>query len=368
MNFRRVAALAVKEFHAVLQDAQSRKQLFVAPFLMLFIFSFAMTMEVKNASLAVLNRDSGDMGRRLVSYFSPPTFTRVFALSGVQEIRPAIENQKALMVLHIPDNFSERLASGRPVVVQTILDGRKINAAQIANGYAEMIVRQFTKAEGIASPPLLDLDVDTRYLFNSNLTYLWFTLPVLMVILTQMISLVVSGMSVARERELGTFEQLLVSPFSSAEIVTGKAIPATVLAFCEGLVIHCVILTVFGVPFMGSFALLAVCIWLFVLSVAGVGLFISSLCSTQQQALLGCFTFMAPATLLSGFVAPIENMPVALQYFTLLNPARHIIKAALGIYLKGASFANVLPEMLWLGGIATVTLTFAAWYFKRKTQ
>ncbi|MCL2010341.1 MAG: ABC transporter permease [Synergistaceae bacterium] len=367
-SFRRVAALTVKEFHIVLQDAQSREQLFVAPFLMLFIFSFAMTMEVKNASLAVLNRDSGDMGRRLVTYFSSgPTFTRVFGLSGVQEIRPAIENQKALMALHIPEDFSERLASGRPVVVQTILDGRKINAAQIANGYAGLIVRQFSHAEGNISSPVR-LDVDTRYLYNSNLTYLWFTLPVLLVLLTQMISLVVSGMSVARERELGTFEQLLVSPFSSVEIVIGKAMPAAVLAFCEGLVIHFVILTVFGVPFVGSFALLAACIGLFILAVTGVGLFISSLCSTQQQAFLGCFTYMAPSTLLSGFIAPIENMPAALQYFTLLNPARHIIKAALGIYMKGASFAVVWPEMLWLGGIATATLTFAAWYFKRKTQ
>ena len=146
-KFRRIAALTIKEFDAVLQDSQSRELLFVAPFIMLFVFSFTMTLEVKNATLAVLNRDSGDMGRRLVSYFSSgPTFTRVFELSGTQEIRPTIENQKALMVLHIPENFSRGLASGQPVVVQTILDGRKINAAQIANGYANLIALQFSEA------------------------------------------------------------------------------------------------------------------------------------------------------------------------------------------------------------------------------
>ncbi|MCL2670310.1 MAG: ABC transporter permease, partial [Syntrophaceae bacterium] len=347
-NIRRVAALTIKEFHAVLMDKKSRAQLFIAPFVMLIIFSFAVTMEVKNASLAVLNRDSGDMGRRFVSYFSSfslsPTFTRVFELSGVQEIRPAIENQEALMVLHIPEDFSRALAAGRPVVVQTILDGRKVNAAQIANGYAGLIARQFGQTAGNTSP-LLRLDVVTRYLFNPNLTYLWFTLPVLLVLLTQMIALITSGMTVARERELGTFEQLMVSPLSSAEIMIGKTTPAAVLAFCEGVVIHCVILTVFKVTCAGSFTLLAACVGLFILAVTGVGLFISSLCATQQQAFLGCFTYMVPATILSGFIAPIENMPTALKYFTLLNPARHIIKVSLDIYMKGAAFANVWPEM-----------------------
>ena len=372
-SLRRIAALTVKEFYAVLFDKKSRILLFIVPMAMLFIFSRAVTMEVTNASLAVMNRDSGDMGRIFVSYFSSgPTFTQVFELSDTREILTTIENQKALMVLHIPENFSRNLAAGRATVVQTVLDGRKINSAQIANGYAEAIARQFFSARAAGGAAYRDnvprVDVAARFLFNPNLTYLWFTLPVLLVLLTQMISLIVSGMSVARERELGTFEQLLVSPLSSVEIVIGKAVPATVLASLEGLVMHCIILTVFGVPFAGSFALLAACVGLFILAVTGVGLFISSLCSTQQQAFLGCFTYMMPATLLSGFIAPIENMPVVLQYLTLLNPARHIVNVSVGIYLKGASFANVWPEMLWLGAIAATTLTFAAWYFKRKTQ
>jgi ABC-2 type transport system permease protein len=368
-SFRRVIALTGKEFHAILLDKKSRGQLFVAPFLMLFVFSFAVTMEVKNASLAVLNRDSGDMGRRFVSFFSAtPAFTRVFELTDDREIRSAIENQMALMALYIPEDFSRKLASGRKTVVQTILDGRKINAAQIASGYADVIARQFSQTSLGAPGRAVKVDVVTRYLFNPNLMYLWFTLPVLLVLLTQMISLIVAGMSVARERELGTFEQLLVSPLSSVEIVIGKAVPAVSLALAEGLALHGVIVTVFRVPFMGNFALLAACAGLFILSVTGVGLFISSLCSTQQQAFLGCFTYMVPATLLSGFIAPVENMPAALQCFTLLNPARHIIKAALEIYLKGAPAANVSQEMLWLGGIAIATLTFAACFFKRKTQ
>jgi ABC-2 type transport system permease protein len=365
-SLRRVAALTVKEFHAVLLDRKSRAQLFVAPFVMLTLFSFAVTMEVKNASLAVLNQDSGDLGRRFAACFSPPTFTSVLELHNTQEIRTTIENQRALAVLHIPKDFTRRLALGQPVAVQTILDGRKINSAQIANGYAEAIAQQFALSLGGSRPPRLQ--VAARYLFNPNLTYLWFTLPVLLVLLTQMVALIVSGLSVARERELGTFEQLLVSPLSPVEIVAGKVIPAALLAFCEGLVIHGVARTAFGVPCVGSFPLLAACLGLFILSVTGVGLFVSSLCGTQQQAFLGCFTYMVPATLLSGFVAPIENMPLAMRYFTLLNPARHILKAVLGVYLKGTPFWDVLPEMLWLAGIGTSTLIFAAWFFKKKNQ
>ena len=375
--FNRILALTIKEFYAVLLDKKSRAQLFVAPFIMLFIFSFAITMEVKNASLGVLNRDTGDLGRQLVSYFSSgPTFSHVFALEGTQEIRRVIENQEALMVLHIPHDFSENLISGRPVTVQTVLDGRKTNAVQIANGYATAIAGNFGRSlmkrlpswygsQETLSP---QISITTRQLFNPNLDYLWFTLPVLLVLLTQMIALIVSGLSIARERELGTFEQLLVSPLSSLEIVIGKAMPAVCIAFLEGIVIHCIAITFFRVPFVGSVSLLALSFLVFILAVTGVGLFISSLCNTQQQAFLGCFMYMVPAVLLSGFAAPIENMPHGLQSFTLLNPARHIISIALGLYLKGAPLPDILPDLYWLSGIAAVTLVFAGWFFKKKTQ
>jgi ABC-2 type transport system permease protein len=382
-SLRRISTLAIKEFYITLLDKNSRRQLFVAPFIMLFLFSFAITMEVKNASLAVLNQDSGDLGRQFVSYFSSPQgdpsaagrpFSRVFWLDGAQDIRSTIENQKALMVLHIPRDFSEKLASDRPVTAQLVLDGREINAARIAAGYANSIVSQFAQVlaergeSGLIKTFSAPFEVKTRYLFNPNQSYLWFTLPVLLTLLTQMIALIVSGMSVARERELGTLDQLLVSPLTSAEIMAGKTMPVVFLAFCEGIVIHGIALTVFRIPFTGSFALLAAFLALFILTVTGVGLFISSLCSTQQQAFLGCFTYMVPSFLLSGFVTPIENMPRALQILTLLNPLRHTIEAVLDIYLKGASVSDVFPEMIWLGGIAAAALTFSAWLFKSKTQ
>ena len=221
-----------------------------------------------------------------------------------------------------------------------------------------------TGKSGVASR----LNVETRQLYNPNHNYLWFTLPALLVLITQMLAMTIAGMSVPRERELGTFEQLLVSPLSTLEIVIGKTIPAVVLSFGVGVVIHIFARTFFGVPCFGSQALLALSFLVFILSVTGVGLFVSSLCQTQQQAFLGVFTCMVPFVLLSGFATPIENMPEALQIVTLLNPARHIINIALSIYLKASPLQSVLGGLAWLVGIATVTLVFAGWFFKKKIQ
>ena len=368
--FGRIRSLVVKELYAVLLDPKTRFQVFVGPFIMLFLFSFAITMEVRNAPLAVLNQDNGDLGRRLEAAFTAsPAFTHAFSLSSVLEVEPAIAEQRALMVLRIPEGFSASLMRGEPVSVQVILDGRKANAVQIAYGYAVSITSGFARGlrKTLTGADAL-LSVEPRQLFNPNHDYLWFTLPVLLVVLTQMLSLLVSGMSVARERELGTFEQLLVSPLSPLEIVAGKALPAAAIALGIGVAIHVLARTVFGVPCLGSLGLLALSFLLFILASTGVGLLISSLCNTQQQAFLGVFTCMVPFVLLSGFATPIENMPHALQTLTLLNPARHIIVIALGVYLKDIPLREVTVQLLWLCGIAATTLGAAGWFFKRRIQ
>ena len=374
--FYRILALIKKEFYAVLLDKKSRAQIFVAPFLMLFIFSFAITMDVKNISLGVLNYDEGNVGRQFISFFSgSPTFNKVFELEGIDDIKRVIDNQEAMMVLHIPADFSSKLITGEPVTVQVILDGRKTNAASIINGYATAIAERFG-AEVMTRSPRWNaklqnqprIIISPRQLFNPNLDYIWLTLPVLLVMLTQMLSLMVSGMSIARERELGTFEQLLVSPLSSTEIIIGKAVPAICIACGEGVIIHLLAINFFKVPFSGNILLLAFSFLIFIMSVTGVGLFISSLCNTQQQAFLGVFTYMVPSVLLSGFAAPIDNMPHGIQSITYLNPMRHIISISLGLYLKDVPFQDIFSKLCWLSGIATVTLVFATVFFKKKTQ
>ena len=366
----RLTNLIKKEFLTLLQDKQSRMQLLLMPIVMLFIFSYAMTMEVKNASLGILNEDEGDLGSQFVRTFQPgPTYSKIVHFLSISQVREAVDTQQVLIVVHIPRDFSKELTAGRSVQVQTILDGRKSNAAQIVNGYATLIANQF--AEEIYKNRVVTgtvPEIQMRHLFNANLEFTWFNQPMLLILLTQMIVLTITGLSIAKERELGTFEQLLVSPLSPAEIVAGKTVPGVVLGLIEAFFVFTLSIVVFKVPFVGNFALLSWMMFLFILSTSAIGLAISSICGTQQQAFLGTSLFMVPSMLLSGFVAPVENMPLFLQWLTQLNPTKHALVVVMGIYLKDLSFWDVRIEMLWMTGIATGSLLLASWFFKRHTE
>ena len=207
----------------------------------------------------------------------------------------------------------------------------------------------------------------TRAWFNPNLDALWSTVPSLVAILVALEGLMVTGLSVARERELGTFEQLLVSPLSPGEIVLGKTVPAFLIGVGEGTLMMAVAVFVFRVPLTGSVPLLYGAMAVFLLAVIGIGLFISSLAATQQQAILGTFSCMVPMMLLSGFASPVENMPDWMQTLTLANPIRHFIVIVKGVFLKAMPAGDVLRTMGPLFPIAAVTLTAATWLFRRRT-
>lgn len=366
----RLGNLIKKEFLTLLQNKQSRMQLIMMPIVMLFVFSYAMTMEVKNSSLGILNEDAGDLGNQFVRMFqSGPTYSKVVNLESVSQMRAVVDTQEVLMVLHIPRSFSKDLESGKPVEIQTILDGRKSNAAQIVNGYAALIANRFAeelskdRITGIVIP-----EIETRYLFNPNLEFSWFNQPMLLILLTQMIVLTITGLSIAKERELGTFEQLLVSPLSPMEIVIGKTVPGISLGLLEAMFIFILSTRLFKVPFIGSLPMLLWIMFLFTLAVSSIGLAISSVCKTQQQAFLWTCLVMVPSMLLSGFIAPVENMPTFLRGLTQLNPTRHVLKVVMGIYLKDMSIPDAREEMLWLAAIAAGSILMASWFFRRHAE
>lgn len=367
MTLSRVRALVVKELLAVLRDKKSRIMLIMPPLLQLTIFAFAATLEVKNVDLAVLDSDGGKAAVELTQRFTgAPYFKNVFPLHGQGEVAPALQNERAMAVLVIDQHFSRDVAAGRPAQVQILLDGRRSNTSQIVQGYASRIVEQYSKdIAARAARPGPPATLVARNWFNPNLEYLWFTVPNLIGMLSMVVGLIVTSLSVARERELGTFDQLLVTPLSPLEILAGKTIPAMILGLTEGFLIVTVAITLFGIPFHGSLAVLAVSLFLYMFSVVGFGLFISSLCSTQQQAILGTFTFMIPASLLSGFATPIETMPQALQIISLANPMRHFLVAVRGILLKAMPLQTVLETIWPLAIIAAVTLCLAGWFFRR---
>jgi ABC-2 type transport system permease protein len=374
----RILALIIKELFILVRDKKSRALLIGPPVAQLLVFAFAATLEVKNVSLAVFNEDQGKHGHEIVRRLDgSTTFTSIRLVRGQSEIADLVDRQEVLAAVRIPQDFSRKIDAGEQGALQSILDGRRSNAAQIVHGYIDMLAREYGKeltgmrAKGFAvarQSQAQNVVVAERNWFNDNLTYIWFTVPSLVGVLSMIIALVVTALSVARERELGTFDQLLVSPLVPCEILAGKTIPAVIIGVIEGLIIWTVGILCFAVPFYGSFFLLFFTVLLFILSIVGVGLFISSLARTQQQAILGAFLFMVPAVTLSGYASPVENMPVWLQTATWFNPLKHALITLKGLFLKDMPFADVWANTWPLLIIGFCTLVLSGWFFSRRLE
>jgi len=366
----RITALIVKELLTLFRDPTGRIILIGPPILQLLIFAFAATLEVKNVSVVVYNQDRGKHGSEIIHRINgSATFTDLNFVKSIFDFKPYIDEQRAIAAIHIPQNFSQRIEEGRQANLQIILDGRRSNAAQIVSAYITQLVNGYAnEIQGNRSGTMASTIIVNRNWFNENLLYLWFTIPSLVGILSMIIALVVTALSVARERELGTFDQLLVSPLMPYEILIGKTVPAIVVGFLEGLLIWSVGVFVFGVPFRGSFVLLLLVMFIFIMSVVGIGLFISAISKTQQQAILGAFIFMVPAITLSGYAAPVENMPQWLQTVTWINPLKHALIIIKGLFLKDMPFVEVWENTWPLLVIGMLTLSLAAWFFSRRLE
>ncbi len=367
--FTCIKALIIKELLMLFRDPKGRIVLIMPPLMQLLVFSFAATLEVKNVSLAIYNEDAGKHGYALVQRLAgSPTFTDLRFVQTLAEVEPLLDQQQVLAVVHIPEQFSHDLDSNQSSSVQVLLDGRRSNAAQIVNGYLTGVIQNYSaELQQVAQITPLVVLVERNW-FNENLLYLWFTVPSLVGILAMLVALIVTALSVARERELGTFDQLLVSPLQAPEILLGKTMPAILVGFAEGSIIAFLGVWLFGVPFTGSVPLLLAALLVFVFSVVGVGLFISALSTTQQQAILGAFVFMVPAVTLSGYAAPVENMPHWLQSVTWFNPLTHFLITVKGLFLKNIPAVDVWAHTWPLLVIGCVTLVLAGWFFSRRLE
>jgi ABC-2 type transport system permease protein len=370
--WRRLRALIVKELLAVLRDPRSRIILIGPPLVQLFLFSYAATLDVTNVDIGILNRDAGRWSAELVQRLDgAPTFRNIKPISRLEQAREAIDNRQVLAVLNIGEDFSRNIATGKPAKIQVILDGRRSNASQIVLGYLSAITNDLSELVRIEDETRLrqvKSAIAVRHWFNSNLIYMWFTVPGLMGTLALLIALVVTGQSVARERELGTFDQLMVSPLRVHEILIGKMLPPLIIGVVQATAFLLVATLFFEVPLRGALALLYVGVVFFLAAVIGIGLFISSLSQTQQQAFLGTFLFAAPAILLSGFATPIENMPEWLQLITEANPLRHFLVIVRGVFLKDMPLPDVASNIVPLILIAAFTLSVAAWLFRQRME
>ena len=373
LNLRRMAIIVRKELLVLLCNKVSRLLIIVPPLMQIVIFGWAATMEVRNVDVAVLNHDSGRWSKDIIHALEgSPTFRSVTRLQGEGQIRPVVDRQQALFVLVFDEEFSRNIERGEPAQAQVILDGRRSNAAQIAAYYFERIVAQVATAtprgqvmQGAAAE-VPRLDVRMRCWFNPNLEFQWFFLPNLIGMLSFMLGLVVTGLSVAREREVGTFDQLLVSPAIPTEIALAKLVPGCLVGMVHGTIFLVISVLGFGVPFTGSVVLLYLAMLVFAAASGGVGLMVSSLSATQQQAFLGAFTVGVPCILISGGVTPIMNMPVFLQHASQLNPLRHFTTIIQGVFLKDITVAAAAVSLGKITCISIVTVSVAVWMFRRK--
>ena len=365
--FRRLLTLITKELQLAFRDPQSRKLLVLPVILQLALFPFAATLEVKNATLAILNQDQGAESNELVQRLAAArAFPTPMLVTSHAQLERAVDEQRALLALEIPADFSRALAAGRSAQVLAIVDGRRSNSAQIALGYAQNIIQDFSDERSAAAGRPAPSRIVVRNWFNANLDYRWFMLPVLVAIITTLGSLIVTALSIAREREQGTFDQLLVSPLTPGLIMVGKTIPAILIAFGQATLIAAAAVFLYRVPFQGSVGLLYFSMFFYALALAGFGLFISSLCETQQQAFLGVFTFMVPAITLSGFISPVENMPLFFQFVSWIDPLSHFVLIVKGIFLKGFGISQVWPNLWPLLLISLLTISTAYWMFRRR--
>lgn len=364
----RILSLVIKELLILVRDPRSRTLLVAPPIAQLLIFAFAATLEVSNVAVAVFNQDNGLHGYEIVQRLSGSrTFTDFTFVHTDEELQRLVDEQAIVAAVRVPQDFSRNIEAGVPASLQIILDGRRSNTAQIVNGYiSELVARYGRELTAAGSGPDWTPVVAARHWFNNNQLYIWFTVPSLVGILSMILALVVTALSVARERELGTFDQLLVSPLSPVEILAGKTIPAVIVGATEGILIWAVGLVCFDVPFHGSFLLLVFTLVLFIMSIVGVGLFISAIAKTQQQAILGAFIFLVPAVTLSGYAAPVENMPDWLQTATWLNPLKHALITMKGLFLKDMPFLDVWANTWPMLTIGSLSLVLSGWFFSRR--
>jgi ABC-2 type transport system permease protein len=354
---RRLWYLMWKELLELRQDPRLFGVIFIAPIVQLTFLGYAATTDVKNVPMVVVDQDHTPQSRELITRFDgSPYFTVVGSLNSVAELERWFEGNRAWMALVIPGNYHARLGGSRPATVQVIADGTDSNSTNVAMGYAGNLVNAYNEelarerliAAGQEVPPRA-IDARIRVWFNPQLESRDFMIPGIVALLLLVITTNLSSMAVVREKELGTLEQLNVTPVTRWQLILGKLLPYGVIGILDVLLVTTVAVTWFRIPLLGSPLLLFATSCIYLLTTLGLGLFISTISNTQQQAMMtATFFFLTPMLYLSGFIFPIENMPAVIQPITYLIPLRYFIIIVRGIFLKGIGVAVLWPQILAL--------------------
>ncbi|WP_292978552.1 ABC transporter permease [Nitrosomonas sp.] len=363
----RLHAQFIKELLCILRDPRNRVVVFVPPLLQLLIFSYAATLEVRNVDIAVYNQDTGREAQEFVWHLEAARFiAQVHHVHSNTALREQLAQGKVIAAITLPADFSRSIAISGSGHVQVLIDGRRSNSGQIVMGYLSSIARDIRFTTDTL--PVPETSIAVRHWFNPDLDYLWFIVPGLTGTLAFFSALMITALSIARERELGTFDQLLVSPASTLEIVLSKSLPALVISTLLAFLMIAMAVWFFRIPFTGAFGLLLIGLVLFVLSAVGIGLVISAISMTQQQAILGGFVIGVPTVLISGFATPVENMPVLLQWLAQAIPLTHFLIIIEGCFLKALPPRDILDHLWPLAIIALAALPMAMIFARNRLQ
>ncbi len=370
----RIRHMLVKEFIQVLRDPKIRLVVFAIPVLQLIIFGYAVTTDVRHVAMAVYDLDHSVASRELLSRFAGSGyFDIVRYVANDRETAEVLDQGKAAAVLRVDHGFDSDLRAGRVAHLQLLLDGTDSNTASIVLGYSARIARRFSEAVLVERTsrlqgrvrPAGQVNFQARAWFNENLESRNFYVPGVIAFIVTLMALLLTSMAVVREKEIGTMEQIMVTPITPTEFILGKTVPFALISLIDVIIVTLVGIFWFDVPVRGSIPLLFLATALYLLTTLGAGLLISTVSQTQQQAMMTTFFFNMPAMLLSGLMFPIENMPQVVQAITYLNPLRYILVIIRGIFLKGVGLAVLWPQFFALVVMGVATLYLASRRFRK---
>ena len=382
--FLRLKTMLIKEFIQVFRDPRMRIILFLPPIMQLIVFGYAANTDIRNISFAVYDQDRSPESREMIERFSASGYFRVtYAARNPAEICRLIDGGKISSALQINHGFSREIRQQLGTTIQVIVDGTDSNTASVVMSYAQRIVGEYSRSilEKRLNrlpdlPPSLKqpfykkggIEIQSRAFFNPNLESRNFYVPGIIALLIMLVTLILTCMAIVREREIGTMEQIMVSPIRPVELILGKTIPFALIGYIDVALVTIVGVFLFDVPIRGSIALLFFATTLYLLSSLGIGLFISTISRTQQQAMMTMFFFFVPAILLSGFIFPIANMPAWAQYLTYANPLRYFLIIIRGIFLRGNGLDVLWPQLLSLAILGTIVFTFSSLRFRKRLE
>ncbi|MDP1901029.1 MAG: ABC transporter permease [Rubrivivax sp.] len=363
-SLQRIWEVLRKEFLQIARDPRLMAVIFIAPVIQLLVFGYAVSTDIRDTTTFVVDHDQTQASRDLVEAFTASGYFQVVGRSArPADLVSALQYGDAIVGLSVPVGFAAALRDGTGAKVQVLLDGTNSNTATVALGYAERIVQSF--GARYAGGLVLALDLRERAWFNPDLKSRDYNVPAVVGAIILLVCLLLTSLAVVREREIGTLEQLMVTPLSAFELIAGKTIPFALIGLVDLLVVTAVALLWFEVPFAGNFLTLLLASVLYLLSGLGLGLLISTISKTQQEAFMTSFLVFMPIILLSGFMFPVSSMPEIFQWLTLVNPTRHYLEIVRGIFLKGVGIGVLWVQFLALAALGSVLLGFAGSRFRK---